>query len=129
MMERTTHTRIGIVNTVDIIIRAVARKFAALTVNKANTEITETVRPMFTTTDIEKDTAILLVIGGGVTVGAFGEVTNTRTRIPVLDRVIPGVITIGEAWHATGTHVRRRRVHHRLVQILAFLEFQSLINP
>ena len=61
--------------------------------------------------------------------GAYGAAIIINTRIPVLDRVVAIVGISFEALPVTGTLAHRRRVHHRLVRVLALLKFPSLKNP
>ena len=117
IMDNTTNTRLGIVNTAVIIMMAVARKFAALTVHNGNTDITESVRLMFTTTDIDINAATVIGVGFNGTRNARGEVPKNQRRIPSLEGVVAGIPTIGDPCHVTGTLVHRHQVRRRRRQV------------
>ena len=127
--DNITPTRTGIANMPGIIIMGVAPKFAVLTVISGSTCFTETVQRTSIITDIETTTAILR--GGGFLniQCASGGDTITHTRIPVEVGATVTTIILGEQLPVTDTHAHRRRVRHRPVQILAFLNFPLLINP
>ena len=90
---------------------------------------TEIVLLTYTIIDTKTLTAIVRGCGGGIAAGAHGAAIIINTRIPVLDRVVAMVGISFEALAVTGTRAHRRRVHHRLVRVLALLKFPSLKNP
>ena len=130
--DNTTLTRTGIANSLDggmIRDGGGARQFAAHMVGDMTEGNTEIVLLTYTIIDTKTSTAIVGVGGGGFAAGADGAAIIIHTRIPVLDRVMAIIGISSDMLPVTGTRAHRRRVHHRLVRVLALLKFPSLKNP
>ena len=128
--DNTTLTRTGIAKSLDGgMLTGGARQFAAHMVGDMTEGNTEIVLLTYTIIDTETSTAIVRGGGGGIAAGAHGAAIIINTRIPVLDRVVAMVGISFEPLAVTGTRAHRRRVHHRLVRVLALLKFPSLKNP